>query len=59
MSEEEKIELFERIGQGIRKAQRQMVERKAALGQNIIIADGEGQPIEIPAKEALGLYPKP
>lgn len=56
MSEQEKIDLFNRIGQGIRKAQRKMVERKATLGQTIIIADENGNPVEISAQEAKHLY---
>lgn len=53
MSEREEMILFERISKGIKEAQRRMLERKAKLGENIIIADADGQPIEIPASEAL------
>lgn len=56
MSEEEEIKTFERIRESISEAQRLMVERKAKLGETIIIADSEGKPIEIPASEALSLY---
>ncbi len=58
MSEQEKITLFKRIRDNIGEAQRRMVERKAKLGETIIIADSNGKPIEIPAAEALKLYTK-
>lgn len=53
MSEQETIILFERIGEGIREAQRRLFERKAKLGETIITADAQGQPCEISAEEAL------
>ena len=58
MSEQEEIRLFERIRESISEAQRKMVERKAKLGETIIIADANGSPIEIAASEALNLYAK-
>lgn len=56
MSEQEEIMLFERIRKSISVAQRKMVEKKAKLGETIVIADKNGYPIEIPASEALALY---
>lgn len=56
MSEQEKIKLCERIRQSIAKAQRAMVERKALLGEEVVIADDDGQPRRISAVEALPLY---
>lgn len=53
MSEQEEIILFERISEGIKEAQRRLFEKKAKLGENIIIADADGKPVEIPASEAL------
>lgn len=53
MSEQEEINLFNRIKEGISKARRQMLERKAKLGETVIIADANGMPIEISAKEVL------
>lgn len=58
MSEQEEIRLFERIRESISEAQRKMVERKAKLGESVVIADENGKPIEIPAAEALKLYTK-
>lgn len=56
MSEREEIRLFERIRESISEAQRKMVERKAKLGETIVIADANGNPIEVAASDALKLY---
>lgn len=56
MSEQEEITLFDCIRVSISTAQRKMVERKAMLGETVVIADADGKPIEIPASEALKLY---
>lgn len=53
MSEQDKIALSDRITEGIRKAQRKLYERKAKLGESVVVAGEDGQPIEIPAEEAL------
>ena len=53
MSEYEEMMLFEKISEGIKEAQRRLFERKAKLGENVIIADAEGYPIEIPAADLL------
>ena len=52
MSEQE----FDRIGDGIREAQRRLYERKAKLGEKVVVADSDGAPYEIPAQEALRRY---
>ncbi len=56
MSEKEEIKLFERIRESISNAQKKMIERKAKLGESVVIADADGNPIEISAEEALKLY---
>lgn len=53
MSEQEKIELFKRIGDGIREAQRRLYERKMKLGEPVVVADSNGMPLIISAEEAL------
>ena len=53
MSEQEEIKLFKNINDGIIEAQRRLFERKAKLGENVIVADANGMPVEITAKEAL------
>lgn len=52
MSEHEEI-MCASILEGIRKAQRQMLERKAKLGESVVYADEYGVPYEITAEEAL------
>lgn len=56
MSKEEDMKLQERIIASIRKAQREMVERKIKLGEPVVIADENGQPLTISAEEALKYY---
>lgn len=55
MSENDRINLFNSIKEGLAKATRQMLERKAKLGEDVVIADLTGQPVTISAKEALKL----
>jgi hypothetical protein len=53
MSEQEEIKLFERIRENIQQTQRKLYERKAKLGESVIIADSKGQPISVSAEEVL------
>lgn len=53
MSDKEQIILFDKILKGTREAQRALYKRKAKLGEDVVIADGNGQPLVIPASEAL------
>lgn len=55
MSEQE-VKLTDRLLKGIRDAQRRMVERKAKLGEPVVIADADGKPKYISAEEAKKLY---
>ena len=50
MSEQEEIKLFERIRENIQQAQKKLFERKAKLGENVVVADKNGQPITIPCR---------
>ncbi len=56
MSEQDEIELYRRIRDCIRLAQRRMLERKAKLGEPVIIANRYGMPKEVSAKVALKRY---
>lgn len=56
MSESERINLFVSIKNGFAKATLQMLERKAKLGENVVISDADGRPLIIPAEEALKLF---
>ncbi len=53
MSDQDKINLSDRITEGIRKAQRELFERKAKLGESIVIADDNGQPVIVKAEDYL------
>lgn len=55
MSENDRINLFNSLKKGLAKATRKMLERKAMLGEKVVIADETGQPVTISAKEALKL----
>lgn len=58
MLEQEKINLYKRLGEAMKRSTKAMLERKAKLGETVVIADSKGQPLEIPASEALKLYTK-
>lgn len=53
MSEQEKINLREKINQGLKQSYEALLRRKAALGQDMVIADANGQPIIVSASEIL------
>lgn len=53
MSEKEKIELSDKITEGIRMAQRRLFELKVKLCETVVVADSNGQPVTITAEEAL------
>lgn len=53
MSDQDKINLSDKITEGIRKAQQELFERKAKLGESIVIADENGKPIIVKAEEYL------
>lgn len=46
-------DFFSRILDGIRKASRKMAEKSAANNEELIVADKNGNPISVPAKELL------
>lgn len=53
MSEQEEIKLFERIRENIQQTQKRLFERKAKLGESVVISDDNGQPIIVPAEDLL------
>ena len=53
MSEEERLKLGNKIIEGIWEAQRKLYERKARLGERVVIADGGGMRVESSGEEAL------
>lgn len=56
MSEQEELNLFEKINKGLKKSFEELLRRKAALGQDMVFADENGMPRVVPAKEALDAY---
>lgn len=56
MSEQEKIDLREKICAGLKQSYENLLRRKAALGQDMVFADENGLPRIVPAKEALADY---
>ena len=45
--------MYDKIYKSIRLAQRQMLERKAKLGEDVVYADENGMPYILSAAEAL------
>ena len=58
MSEQEKIDLKDKITKGLKQSFDNLLRRKAALGQDMVFADENGQPRIVPAREALAEYEK-
>lgn len=56
MSEQEKIDLREKICKGLKQSFENLLRRKAALGQDMVFADENGQPRIVPARVALAEY---
>lgn len=56
MSEQEILNLYSRLNDAMKQGTIKMLERKAKLGEMVIIADSKGRPIEISAADALKLY---
>jgi hypothetical protein len=46
-------EFFKKVLDGIRKASKRMAERSAANNEDLIVADKNGNPTRVPAKELL------
>lgn len=45
--------MFDKISNGLKQSYDSLLRRKAALGQDMVIADADGQPIVVPAKELM------
>ncbi len=56
MSGQEKIDLREKICNGLKQSYENLLRRKAALDQDMVFADENGLPRIVPAKEALAEY---
>lgn len=53
MSEKEELKLFDQISNGLKQSYESLLRRKAALGQDMVIADTYGQPLVVPAADLL------
>ena len=56
MSDKEKLDIIETLDKGLEQSYENLLRRKAALGQDMVFADENGQPRIIPAREALAEY---
>lgn len=50
------MKLFEGFSDNVVEAQRRMLERKAKLGESVVIADSDGRPVTVSAQEALRIF---
>lgn len=53
MSEQDEIKLFDKIEKGLKQSYENLLRRKAALNQDMVFADEEGNPYIVPARDAL------
>lgn len=56
MSEQEKRDLKDKICNGLKQSYENLLRRKAALGQDLVFANDDGQPMIVPARDALEEY---
>ncbi|MDE5662647.1 MAG: hypothetical protein K2I37_01255 [Muribaculaceae bacterium] len=56
MSDKEKLDIIETLDKGLEQSYENLLRRKAALGQDMVFADENGQPRIMPAREALAEY---
>lgn len=56
MSEQEKIKLYARLSEAMKRTTKTLLERKAKLGEKVVIADSDGNPMEVDANEALSIF---
>lgn len=56
MSEQEITNLYTKLSEAMKRSTKTMLERKAKLGETVVVADSEGKPIEVSAEEALRIF---
>lgn len=56
MPKEEKLNLYETVTRGLKDGYEKLLQRKAALGQDMVFADEKGMPFIVSAQEALAEY---
>lgn len=57
MSEQE-IDLYNRLKDAMKRSTKNLLERKVKLGEPVVIADTDGQPLVVSAEEALRIFNK-
>ncbi len=56
MSEQERINLYQRLSDAMKCSTKTMLERKVKLGESVVIADNDGNPIVVTADKALQIF---
>jgi ribosomal protein L7Ae-like RNA K-turn-binding protein len=56
MSEQERLDLREKLSKGLKASFESMLRKKALLDETVIITDDVGNPIEVSAKKVLAEY---
>lgn len=56
MSDKDKLDLIDKLNKGLAQSFENLLRRKAALGQDMVFGDENGNPRIVPAKEALEEY---
>lgn len=56
MSEQEFIDLTDKLNKGLKASFESMLRKKALLDDTVIITDDAGNPIEVSAKKVLAEY---
>lgn len=58
MSEREIEDILQKVEQGILESQQAMLKEKALHGQSVVISDGNGAVLHVPAEEILRQHPE-
>ena len=56
MSEREKLDLIATLNKGLKQSYENLLRRKAALGQDMVFADENGQPRVVSVRQVLAEY---
>ena len=56
MSEREKLDLIATLNKGLKQSYENLLRRKAALDQDMVFADENGQPRVVSARQVLAEY---
>lgn len=56
MTEQECIDIRERLNQALEESYKKMLRTKAALGESIVTVNAQGELLEMPAKDAWEQY---